>query len=102
MNKVIFAMGGGTIGEHRDTYSGWLSPLSPDQEFYDTTTTPIDKLVVRSTSKTSPNVLLILTASEDGKHNLTLFEEAFREQYESLGALVDTLLLITEKTSQKV
>lgn len=95
-------MGGGTIGEHRDTYSGWSSPLAVDQEYYDITTTPIDTHILKATSKQSPHVLLILTASEDGKHDLVLFEAAFRKQYESLGAIVDTLRLITEHPSQAV
>lgn len=98
MNNVIFALGGGTIGEHRETYSGWSSPLSPGQEYYDVTTTPVDKLILEAAGKQSPKVLLILTASEDGKHDLTLFEQAFRGQYEGLGATIDTLRLITQKT----
>lgn len=73
MSKVIFAIGGGTIGEHRDTYSGHPCTLPPGQQFYDTTTTLVDKLTLQAAGKRHPRVLLILTASEDGKHDLVLF-----------------------------
>lgn len=102
MNTHIFATGGGTIGEHRDTYSGWSSPLAADREYYDVTTTPIDSHILKATGKKTPHVLLILTASEDGKHDLALYEQAFRKQYEHLGAVVDTLRLITEHPSRAV
>ena len=69
MNRTIFAMGGGTIGEHRNTYSGWESPLPAGREHFDVTTTAIDELILKATGKAMPKVLLILTASEDGKRN---------------------------------
>jgi dipeptidase E len=47
-------------------------------------------------------VLLITTPTEDGKHNLKLYIEAFRNQYESIGATVSVLNLITENPSDEV
>ncbi len=97
-SRIIFALGGGSHGEHRDTYTNWR-PESPSATHFPITTTPVDKHILGATGKQRPHILLILTASEDGKHNLTLFEQAFRKQYEGLGATVDSLRLITEKPS---
>lgn len=101
MTKTIFALGGGTFGEHRETYTDWSLPLPFGQNYYDATTTPVDKLIVQATHKPTPKVLLILTASEDGHTNLDLLVAGFRMQYEDLGAQVDTLKLITERPSSQ-
>jgi dipeptidase E len=97
MRKTIFALGGGTFGEHRDTYKAWSLPLPPEQEYYEVNTTPVDKLILKATGKAKPRLLLIFTASEDGQHDLGLLEQAFRAHFEELGAQLDTLYLITKK-----
>lgn len=97
MSKTIFALGGGSFGEHRDTYKHHKP--SNGQEYHAVNTTDIDRLILKATNKKKPKLLLIVTASEDGQHNLPLYEEAFRKQYEGLGAIVDTLYLITRKTA---
>lgn len=99
MKKTIFALGGGTFGEHRDTYKTWSLPMPPGQEYYEINTTPVDKLILKATGKQKPLLLLILTASEDGESDLRLLVEAFRAQYERLGAHVETLCLVSEKPS---
>jgi dipeptidase E len=98
MAKTVFALGGGTLGEHRDTFKKWSLPMPAGQEYYKINTTPIDKMILRATGKRRPQVLLILTASEDGAHNLELLEQAFRAQFEErLGARLETLRLVTEQ-----
>lgn len=99
MTKTIFALGGGTFGEHRNTYKDWSLTLPTGKDYYDATTEPVDKLILKATNKTCPKVLLVLTASEDGHANLDLLVEGFRKHYENLGAEIQTLKLITEKTS---
>lgn len=99
MKKIIFALGGGTFGEHQHTYKTWSLPI-PEGQYYEINTTPIDKLILKATGKRTPRILLILTASEDGQSDLNLLEQAFRTQFEGrLGAKLDTLRLVTEKSS---
>jgi len=76
MSKTIFALGGGTFGEHRDTYKSWSLPMAANQKYYKASTAPIDKLILKATGKTKPRILLILTASEDGQHDLMPFKLA--------------------------
>lgn len=98
MRKTIIALGGGTFGEPRETYGKW-SQLPKSQTHYPTDTTAVDKLILNSTRKSHPKLLLILTATEDGQHDLRLYEEYFRKQFGGLGAKVDALYLITQKPS---
>lgn len=103
MTKTIFALGGGTFGEHRDTYKTWSLPMPLGQQYYENSTAPVDKLILKATGKTKPHILLITTASEDGHHDLKLLEQGFRAQFEGrLGAELDTLWLVTQKPSQAV
>lgn len=97
MKKTIIALGGGYFGESVDTYESYSGDKS--QNNYENSTKPIDEMVVKATKKKNPEVLLITTPTEDGKHNLRLYIEAFKEQYESIGAIVNVLNLITENPS---
>lgn len=100
MARTIFALGGGTFGEHRNTYKSWSLPMPPGQEHYEVSTTPIDKLILKATGKKKPTLLLITTASEDGHHDLKLLEQGFRTQFEErLGASFDTLYLLRDRPS---
>ena len=85
-------MGGGFFGERRDTYDDYYPGI--EQKFFPIETTPIDTLIVASTGKKNPVILVITTASEDGKHDVDLYMSAFRKQYESIGAKVEELRLI--------
>ena len=87
-------MGGGYFGEDIDTYESYSGDEGQDN--YENSTKPIDEMVVKATGKQNPKVLLISTPTEDGKHNLKLYIEAFKKQYESFGATVNALNLITE------
>lgn len=99
MKKTIIALGGGYFGESIDTYESYSGDKS--QDHYENSTNPIDEMVVKATHKNNPKVLLITTPTEDGKHNLALYIEAFKKQYESFGATVNALNLITENPSDK-
>lgn len=99
MRKTIIALGGGYFGEHRDTYQGFSG--NDEQTYYENSTKPIDEMVVKATGKKNPKVLLITTPTEDGKHNLKLYIDAFKKQYESIGATVNVLNLITENPSNE-
>lgn len=85
-------MGGGFFGERKDTYDDYYPGI--EKEFFPIETTLVDKLIVSSTGKKNPVVLLITTASEDGEHDVDLYVSAFRKQYESLGAKIEELRLI--------
>jgi dipeptidase E len=97
MSKVIFALGGGSFGEPKGTYKNGNLPTG--QTHYPVNTTEVDKLILHAVNKENPKILLILTASEDGQHDLPLYLGAFKKQYEGLGAAVDTLYLVTKKAS---
>ncbi len=98
MTKTIIAMGGGYFGEHRDTYVH----AKPENGavYFPVETTPIDELIIRSSGKENPSVLLITTPSEDGQHDVDLYVEAFKKQYEVLGASIEVLRLIQEEPAQ--
>ena len=98
MTRTIFALGGGTFGEPLATYKKWALPTTPGQKYYEANTTPVDKLILNATGKMRPKLLVILTASEDGEHDLDLLEAAFRAHFEKLDAKVDTLYLRTRST----
>jgi len=89
MKKTIIALGGGYFGESVDTYESYSGDKSKDN--YDNSTKPIDKMVIKATGK----------PTEDGKHNLELYIEAFKKQYEGLGATVSVLNLITDNPSDE-
>jgi len=93
-------MGGGYFGEHGDTYVH-DRPIN-DQEYFDVETTPMDKLIVESTGKKNPSVLLITTPSEDGQHDVELYVKAFKNQYKNLGASIEILKLIQEQPSMDI
>lgn len=97
MTQTIFALGGGTFGEPRATYTKWSLPMPAGQTHYEANTTPVDKLILKATGKPNPQLLLIITASEDGAHNLPMLEGAFRTHFEKLGAHMETLYLITQQ-----
>lgn len=100
MTKTIFALGGGTFGEPIATYKEWSLPTSQGQKYYEENTTPVDKLILKATGKPRPKLLIMLTASEDGQHDLDLQKQAFQLHFEKLGAQVDFLQLITKKPSR--
>ena len=90
--KNIIAIGGGHLGEHRDTYD--FGPDS-DSEFLPWDTRSIDELVIESTGKPNPRVLVVATAREDSpRHDIDQYLDAFTSSYESLGASVERLQLL--------
>lgn len=92
---AVFAMGGGTVGEHEDAYASWESSIPRVDGYFPITTTPVDRMVVDAARRPGPRVLLMTTASEDGRHDVDVLVDALRAQYVSLGAaLVEELRLV--------
>lgn len=96
--KKIIALGGGYMGAPREVYV----TTKPDEIEEHFPTTSMDKLIIQSTGKKAPLILLITIASEDGKHNLDLYIEAFKKQYQSLGAQISILKLRHERPSRQI
>jgi hypothetical protein len=99
MKKIIIAMGGGFFGERKDVYDDWYPGI--DQMFFPVETTPIDRLIVESTGKKNPTVLVITTASEGGERDVDLYMSAFRKQYEPIGAKIEELRLIQQEETHE-
>jgi len=92
-------MGGGFFGERKDVYDDWYPGI--DQMFFPVETTPIDRLIVESTGKKNPTVLVITTASEGGERDVDLYMSAFRKQYEPIGAKIEELRLIQQEETHE-
>lgn len=93
--RRIFAFGGGHYGQHRDTYDR----EKPEGGYWPLDTKPVDDLIVAAAGVDAPNVLVVTTASEDGRRKADLLYEANQRRWGAYGAATQVLKLVEENPS---
>ena len=91
--RRIFAFGGGHYGQHRDTYDR----EKPEGGYWPLDTKPVDDLIVAAAGVDAPNVLVVTTASEDGRRKADLLYEANQRRWGAYGAATQVLKLFTKR-----
>ena len=96
--RIIFALGGGFGGEHRNTYNHHKPAGGAEHFPWDTE--PMDKLIVASAQKVRPKILHLSTPSEDGWRDVDLLYQAFKKRFGGLGCDTDILKVIQAQPDQ--
>lgn len=97
MKRVIFALGGGYGGEHRNVYR--LQKPAGGQEYWPVDTEPVDRLIAAASPKKNPRILLLSTPSEDGNKDVDLMYRAFADRFVGHGCRPAILKLIQARLS---
>lgn len=92
MKRVIFALGGGYGGEHRDAY--FMEKPPGGQKLWPVDTDPVDRLIAAASPKKNPKILLLSTPTEDGNKDVDLMYEAFVKRFGNHGCRPSILKLI--------
>ncbi len=95
MTKTIFALGGGSIGEHCDTYT--RNKPEGAAEYHPAYVDPVYGLIAAASRQSNPKVLLLSTPSEDGLHNVDLFLKALERELGRHGCQTTVLKIIESK-----
>ena len=95
MTKTIFALGGGSIGEHRDA-SARNKPAG-GAEHHPAYVDPVYGLIAAASRQSNPKALLLSTPSEDGLHNVDRFLEALDRKLGRHGCQTTVLKTIESK-----
>ena len=87
--RHILATSGGSYGEPYGTYSNDTGGF----DTHPTTTHAIDRVVVQASRAAAPNVLCIMTGSDNRLKNVDMFDEALQNRFAHVGATAHMMML---------